>query len=330
MTHALDSVTSLRWRAVQPGDVPAVAELLTAIELHDDAAERHSLDELDVNMSSVERTAAGTAIGFEGGTAVAFGWNLLSEARDGIEQVFLSGGVHPSWRQLGIGRRLLAWQLEQARAHVQSRREAGAQCLVVAHCDEKSTGRRGLYRRVGLVPVRRHLDLYRPLSGDVPDVPLPAGVDLVPWSDELCEAVRLAHNDAFSDVWRAREVTQEEWAASHAREAARPQWSWVALDRASGEVVGYAINSASTEEWAAQGFSQGWTDRLGVRRPWRGRGVARALLVSSMRSFAAAGLQAAGLGVDTDRVSGPLQPYDELGYTVADSVLRHELVDDGR
>ncbi|SDE22962.1 GNAT family N-acetyltransferase [Auraticoccus monumenti] len=325
MGHALDEVTPLRWRPVGPEDVAVVHELLAEIERHDDPAERHTVEELQANLpASCGDAASHTVLGFDGGSAVALGWNILTDSRPGYHQVFLSGGVHPSWRQLGIGRRLLAWQIRQAGSHV-SRRHGDGQCLVVAHSDEKSTGRLGLYRRLGLVPVRRHLDLFRALSDDLPPLVVPPEVELVPWSAERSEDVRAAHNDAFADVYRARPVTTQEWDAWRHRPTARPEWSWLAVETAGREVVGYAISSGDPSEWEAQGFSQGWTEWLGVRRSWRRRGLARALLVRSMRSFADAGLQAAGLGVDTLRVGGPLEPYHSLGYRVADSVIRHEV-----
>ncbi|MCW2810356.1 MAG: family N-acetyltransferase, partial [Friedmanniella sp.] len=76
----------------------------------------------------------------------------------------------------------------------------------------------------------------------------------------------------------------------------------------------YALSSAYEQDWQAQGFSQGWTDRLGVRPEWRGRGIASALLYRSMQSFRAAGLDAAGLGVDADDEKGAVRLYEQLGY----------------
>ncbi len=327
MRHALDEVTPLAWRPLAADDLPAVSELLTTIELHDDAAERHTVEELHVNLAALGGASV-AAVGLDRGTAVALGWNLAITDGDGERQVFISGGVHPSWRQLGIGRRLLAWQLEQARHHVAQHPRDGSGCTVVAHCDERTTSRAHLYRRLGLVPVRRHIDLYRALSDAVPEAPLPAGVEVVPWQPERSEEVRRVHNDAFVGMARARPVSAEDWAASHSRPAARPQWSWLAVETGTDEVVGHVSNSADVEQWAAQGYSQGWTDQVAVRRDRQGRGIARALLVRSMLSFVEAGLQAAGLGVDTDQVSGPVQPYHSLGYTVTDSVVRHELPPD--
>jgi len=55
---------------------------------------------------------------------------------------------------------------------------------------------------------------------------------------------------------------------------------------------------------------------LGTRRPWRKRGIAATLMCESMRAFKAAGLDYAGLGVDTENPTGALGLYERLGFTV--------------
>nr|WP_239579034.1 GNAT family N-acetyltransferase [Microlunatus panaciterrae] len=164
-------------------------------------------------------------------------------------------------------------------------------------------------------------------DGDPPTAPVPTGVTIVPFSDELSEGVRRAHNEAFADHWGSQPVDRTRWQEQLVRADARPEWSWVALDGETGEVTGYAMNAAYRQDWDAQGYSEGWTDRLGVRRAWRGRGIARALLCASMRSFADAGLEAAGLGVDSDNPTGAFQLYESLGYRAGETIVMHALTE---
>jgi ribosomal protein S18 acetylase RimI-like enzyme len=49
--------------------------------------------------------------------------------------------------------------------------------------------------------------------------------------------------------------------------------------------------------------------------------VARALLTASLRSFSEAGLDAAGLGVDSDDPAHAFDLYHELGYHSTHSVV---------
>nr|WP_246292725.1 GNAT family N-acetyltransferase [Naumannella cuiyingiana] len=256
-------------------------------------------------------------IGSEGGSVVAYGWNHPRAGDVDPVRVVLTGVVHPAWRYHRIGRGVFEWQLRRAREH---HRETGASggLRVEAYADEHLNSRRRLYERNGLAPLRWFSDLHVQLdrAGERPIAPDPVGIELVPFTAALSEPVRLAHNDAFAQGWGSQPVPPDAWRQSIERRAARPEWSWVALSR--GEVVGYALNSATAQEHPGA-YAEGWTDRLGVRPDWRGRGVARALLQRTLASFATAGLDGGGLGVDaTER---RFELYESVGYEVTDTVL---------
>lgn len=57
-----------------------------------------------------------------------------------------------------------------------------------------------------------------------------------------------------------------------------------------------------------------------MRRPWRRRGLARALLARSMRMFRELGFSATSLGVDLNNADGARQFYESMGYRLV-SVL---------
>ncbi len=92
--------------------------------------------------------------------------------------------------------------------------------------------------------------------------------------------------------------------------------SFAIIDTTESEraVAAYVINSEYVQDWSYQGFTEGYTDMLGVRRAWRGRGLAKQLLAVSANEFAASNHPYATLGVDTDNPSGALQLYSSLGY----------------
>jgi ribosomal protein S18 acetylase RimI-like enzyme len=99
----------------------------------------------------------------------------------------------------------------------------------------------------------------------------------------------------------------------------RPGMSYVVVDvtRADEPVVAYVLNAEYTADWEAQGFPEGYTEVLGVRRDWRKRGLATHLLELSAATFAAAGHPYATLGVDMDNPSGASSLYRSLGYEPA-------------
>ncbi len=59
---------------------------------------------------------------------------------------------------------------------------------------------------------------------------------------------------------------------------------------------------------------RGWTEDISVRRPWRRRGLARALLVQSLHAVRQRGMQEAALGVDTQNQTGALNLYESVGF----------------
>ena len=60
--------------------------------------------------------------------------------------------------------------------------------------------------------------------------------------------------------------------------------------------------------------NRGYTEDISVRRPWRKRGLARSLLVQSIRMFQEMGMEETSLGVFVDNPSGALRLYESVGY----------------
>jgi mycothiol synthase len=263
------------------------------------------------------------------GRLLAYGWNHPQPDDVGPRRVHAQGGVHPSSRGRGAGHTVLGWQLEAARQwHRRTWTEDAGPLWVVAYADEEQSAQRSLYERFEMAPLRWYADMLRTFTDPPPTHEDPPGIRIVPLNRKRFEAVRLAHNEAFADHWGSREVDQAGWEEQLTRPQSRLSWSWVALAEETSEVVGYATNAAYEDDWPDLGFSEGWTDRLGVRPAWRGRGIAPALLVASMRSFADAGLEAAGIGVDSDSPNRAFEMYEELGYRSTHTVVMYAKTED--
>ena len=61
---------------------------------------------------------------------------------------------------------------------------------------------------------------------------------------------------------------------------------------------------------------RGWTENISTSRRWRRRGVAKALIVESIRELAARGMTEVALGVHTENPNGAFDLYAGLGYEV--------------
>jgi ribosomal protein S18 acetylase RimI-like enzyme len=60
----------------------------------------------------------------------------------------------------------------------------------------------------------------------------------------------------------------------------------------------------------------GWVQTLGVRPPWRRRGLATALLQHSFAELQRRGARRAGLGVDAENPTGAVRLYERAGMHV--------------
>ncbi len=301
----------LSWRPLHAGDAGQLHALMSAVEAADESPARTSLPMVEEMFTESWRDMQRDSLGGFDGTGVLRAFAIVSVRPGDLRTVraFLQGGVHPAWRGRGIGRAVLAWLEGRGRQKlVESGKELPARLAVFV--DEHARDNRRLYAAAGFSPIRWYTEMRRDLADPLPEVTID-GVRVEPWRPELDEAVRLAHNEAFADHWGSEPRTPEDW--THGPHFV-PEWSFVAL--AGDEVVGYTLSGRYEDDFAVVGYSFGYSELLGVRRAWRGRGVAVALLAGAMAAFKADGMAYAVLGVDTANPSGAHGLYERLGYQV--------------
>jgi len=197
---------------------------------------------------------------------------------------------------------------------------------IIASHEEHLTDRNALFDAAGYVAIRWFHNMVRPLGGGSPPIPeimVPEGLHLAPWTEDLDESVRLAHNDSFAGHWGSQPRDDELWKESVTEHRTfRRDWSHVAIDAtgSTGDggptVVGYLAAHSYPQDWPARGYSQGWVSLVGVRPAWRGRRLGAALLAENMRCLEADGIDATGLSVDTGNASRALDLYLGMGYAV--------------
>ncbi|MEO5884797.1 MAG: GNAT family N-acetyltransferase, partial [Candidatus Limnocylindrales bacterium] len=73
------------------------------------------------------------------------------------------------------------------------------------------------------------------------------------------------------------------------------------------------------------GVARGWLEHISVRRPWRRRGLGRALTAEGLRRLRAAGMTDVMLGVDAENPTGALGLYEDLGFAVHQRAAAYRL-----
>lgn len=314
--------TPLQWRAITAGDLDGWLELLHRMAKEDQpdwVEERADLEQ--ILGSSKTDPAKDTILGLDdAGVPRAVG---VIQRNPGSTLIHSIGGVDPAWRRQGIGTALYSWQAGRARRRLDD--DGVGEGVLRTYAEERVPSHLALMEVTGNAVVRYFTEMTRPLQAEIPEVDIAAGLQIVTFSDDLSEAVRLAHNEAFQDHWGSEPRDEESWRFTVTHPEFKPEWSLAVVDEASGEVAAYQLASHDPASGELLGHTEGYTDLLGVRRKWRGLRLAPALLAEAMRRFKADGIEHAGLGVDTENPSGALGLYERLGYTATHRVRVFEL-----
>ena len=187
----------------------------------------------------------------------------------------------------------------------------GADALLIAATESR-----------GYAVVRRGYEMVRPDLEGIPDVPLPAGLEVRPVRQEDLRAIWEADVEAFRDHFGGSDGSDEAWERFRLDPLADPTLWRVAWD--GDQVAGQVRSYIDAETNARTGRLTGWTEYISVRRPWRRRGLARALLADSLRAVRDAGMTEAALGVDAGNETGALALYESLGFAVHRTELIYE------
>jgi ribosomal protein S18 acetylase RimI-like enzyme len=117
--------------------------------------------------------------------------------------------------------------------------------------------------------------------------------------------------EAAQDHWNFVQPEEEDFLAWQDNPTFDPSLWAVAWE--GDEVVGTVLNFID-KEYNKNYRKRGYTENICTRRPWRRKGIARALLTQSIQMFIDMGMEETALGVDTENPSGALKLYQDVGY----------------
>ena len=173
-------------------------------------------------------------------------------------------------------------------------------------------GANALLEEAGYKPARYFFTMVRPIDAPIPEAPMPEGLEVRPFEEAHSRPIWEAANEAFRDHWGYVEGTEEDYQRSLTSPSRKTHLWQVAWD--GDEVAGMILNNFFEAENETYNRKRGWTDPICTRRPWRRRGLARALLVKSIKMFKEMGFDDTALGVDTENPNGALKLYESVGY----------------
>ncbi len=294
-------------------DYEPLAELIRTAHAHDGIPWLPTADtiRLDLSPDALDVTRDAVLVEIDGRLVAMTA--VPREVLANVPIYDLWGKVAPDLRRRGIGTWLLRWSIEHARERA-SKEDPDGPVMLGAHADEQEAGARALYEGAGLQPVRRFFLMRRERLDRVDPLSLPDGLEMRRVTPDQHRAIYDAGTEAFQDHWEPHDHGEEGFRQTFNQPDTDTDLWAVAWD--GDQVAGVVESWIWSEENRRLGVRRGWLERISVRRPWRRRGVARALTAATMIKLRDAGMDEAMLGVDAQNPNGALELYERLGFTV--------------
>jgi mycothiol synthase len=302
-------------RSAQWSDLNAVVDLVRDVLTADgDAISEVTPSELEHEWKSEGFTletdafvvvdADRRAVGFE-----EFGNRHAHAASQG------DGYVHPDFRGLGIGTTLLQALEERARKEMELA-EPDLRVYVINGMSAADKSAREIHENAGYELIRHHWMMEANLIEAPKVIPFPAGIELRPFVKDVQDyLVFQAEDEAFRDHWEHVPGNFNNWKMRKIeREEFDPALWYIAWD--DDQIAGYAQTRYRN--------GIGWIRNLGVRRPWRKRGLGEALLLHAFNEFYKRGTQTIGLGVDASNPTGATRLYQKVGMQITTEDVLYE------
>ncbi|MDW8326951.1 MAG: GNAT family N-acetyltransferase [Anaerolineales bacterium] len=299
------------------GDFPRLAKIINAVARaceHDFIQRADELANDYAHLTNCDLSTDFVFVETVDGREAAYGRVWWDQEVDGLYRYHITLNVHPDFREPpDLERALLAWAEDRLRAIAAAHpADAPKVFQVWVPSSNIDTQRVALLEAAGYRAVRWGYLMRRDLSEPIEERALPAGLEVRPVTPADYRKVWEAHHEAFRDHWGYREPTEDEyrgWLTSPTFDASLWQVAF-----AGDEVAGMVLNVIPHDENEQLGVKRGWTDPISVRRPWRKMGLAKALLLRSLRLLREQGMTEAMLGVDTQNPHGALQLYESCGF----------------
>ena len=288
-------------RAPTPGDLAAVADVFVAVDTGE-----AGVVVLDADLLRDEWSRAGFELASDAWVAIDRDGAVVGYMQSMLEEpnVECWGAVHPGHRGRGIGSALLD-RAERRASELMAGLPSPRFRFVI---DGGDHGAEELVQSRGLRLAHHFWHMQIDLTGPVEPGAAPDGVEISevhPASD--LPAVHAVLAEAFVDHWDYNSEPFDRWVEEHVDVARFDPTLWL-LAREAGEPVAALTGRVQGD--------RGWVGSLGVRAPWRGRGIGASLLRRSFAAFSRRGLRRVVLGVDAENATGATALYEREGMRV--------------
>lgn len=254
------------------------------------------------------------------GSLVAYSRVEWEDDNSGGRSYNCFGFVHPEWRNKGIGRSMLHWDEARLR-EISAGHPRDRPRWLASWGNDTNTGNSQLLASEGYVAVRHFYQMIRTDLDEIAEVQMPEGLEVRPVTKDQMRALFAADVEAFRDHWGGVDDTESSfrrWVKNPDLDISLFQVAWE-----GDQIAGAVLNGIYPAENERRGIQRGWLDSVFTRRPWRQRGLARALIARSFVLLRQRGMTSAALGVDATNPHEALRLYKESGFVIHQSATAY-------
>src|SRR5919204_2375575 len=216
------------------------------------------------------------------------------------EELSVNGFVRPDFRGRGLGAAILRATEARARERGGTKLDNG-----ILAADRAAAA---LLEANGYRDVAHYYVMAIELDEPPPEPEWPEGLVPRPFEREHARAFWAADDEAFQDETGYESEPFEEFVERRLESPRFEPELWTAV------WDGDEIAATLIADWKR--FGAGWIAGLAVRRPWRRRGLGRALLLRAFGQFYERGERRVSLNVHTENPTGATRLYESVGMRV--------------
>ena len=319
------------WRTLSLQDAERCAEISSAISACAGVGELIQPRDIRAEWTEPNFDLSASSVGVVNAEGRLIAFAVLFATQDPPVRPFFSWGVDPAHRDPKLRAELLSWAIDRGEAVI-------AKCPPDARVSLWSGAYQG-YRadesalqEAGFSPERVWHEMRIDMTERPAAVALPNGFAARPYRHEedlpiLVDLVRDSFSDHYGHIEQSFENDLElfrHWLGGSPN--FDPDRVLLAMDEATGIVAGSVVPLTEYQRRPGAGY----IDMVGVRRAYRRRGLASALLIRSFVDYWDRGIKEVYLEVDGDSLTNALALYERVGMRVSHSFVSYEkLLRDG-
>ena len=219
----------------------------------------------------------------------------------------------PEWREKGIRNVMLSYN-EQRLREMSLTHPTDVPHMFQALLADSEKDWISVLENEGYHVFRYGFSMVRPDLENIPDLPFPEGIEVRSAKPEHYSAIIGAWNEACKDMRGQIPISDEDFKWFQESPIFNPSLWQIAWHE--NEVIGTVLNFIDERENTKYKRKRGHVELISVKRPWRGRGIAKALIVRSFKLLKDHGMTEAALGVDAENPSGALRLYQKMGFQI--------------